>query len=317
MRMSLRSARRQPCSVGSCMDGDQEPAVRAEQSTPRCEPFHSSVSGARLRVREPERDAVVMRDGEAKALRRERQPADGRGQLERALGALAGCARTPACRPTRRPRRRADRHVVDPAALAVGRDHGRCRRSASVATTLPSSPPVTMRVGVRGRSRGCRRRAPPTARSSPSAARTAATPRPARTPRSRRGNARPRPARRPRPAACARRRRDVVGVGTESLGSAMRRSTRPCMRVDASRHAALEPCRIFSSGRLRPMKTRRLSRFSPSFHGRWWSPSRIMCTPWNTKRSSSSLNDRMPLQRRMSAPPSAPGPAPRGRTCPG
>ena len=29
------------------------------------------------------------------------------------------------------------------------------------------------------------------------------------------------------------------------------------------------PCRILSSGSLRPMKTRRLSRFSPAFHGRW------------------------------------------------
>ena len=27
-----------------------------------------------------------------------------------------------------------------------------------------------------------------------------------------------------------------------------------------------------------------------------------MCTPWNTKRSGSSLNDRMPLQRRMLGP---------------
>jgi len=30
-----------------------------------------------------------------------------------------------------------------------------------------------------------------------------------------------------------------------------------------------KPCRILSSARSRPMKTRRLSRFSSSFHGRW------------------------------------------------
>ena len=53
------------------------------------------------------------------------------------------------------------------------------------------------------------------------------------------------------------------------------------------------------------MKTSRLSRFSPSFQGRWWSPSRIMCTPWNTKRSGSSLKFRMPLQRRIAGPSSA------------
>src|SRR5690606_23572346 len=39
---------------------------------------------------------------------------------------------------------------------------------------------------------------------------------------------------------------------------------------------------IFSTSRSRPMKTRRDSRFSPSFHGRWWSPSTIMWTPCTT-----------------------------------
>ena len=69
-------------------------------------------------------------------------------------------------------------------------------------------------------------------------------------------------------------------------------------------HAAqpAKPSLILSTGSLRPMKMMRLSRFSPGCHGRWWSPSRIMCTPWNTKRWSSSLNDRIPLQRRMFGP---------------
>ena len=50
------------------------------------------------------------------------------------------------------------------------------------------------------------------------------------------------------------------------------------MRGSSSAHEAMrishatqlsKPCRIFSSGRLRPMNTMRLSRFSPSFQGRW------------------------------------------------
>src|SRR4029450_5090343 len=43
-----------------------------------------------------------------------------------------------------------------------------------------------------------------------------------------------------------------------------------------------KPSRIICSGSSRPMKTTRLSRRSPSFHFRWWSPSSIMCTPWKT-----------------------------------
>src|SRR5262249_13560052 len=68
-------------------------------------------------------------------------------------------------------------------------------------------------------------------------------------------------------------------------------STRPAHATQLSK-----PSRIFSSGSLRPMKTMRLSRFSPSFHGRWWSPSRIMGTPWNTKRSSSPFTETLPSQ---------------------
>src|SRR5437868_14349718 len=44
----------------------------------------------------------------------------------------------------------------------------------------------------------------------------------------------------------------------------------------------LKPSRIICSGNSRPMKMTRLSRGSPSFHFRWWSPSSIMCTPWKT-----------------------------------
>lgn len=45
---------------------------------------------------------------------------------------------------------------------------------------------------------------------------------------------------------------------------------------------AMKPSVMTSLGRLRPMKTRRETRSSPSFQGRWWSPSTSMWTPWTT-----------------------------------
>ena len=57
------------------------------------------------------------------------------------------------------------------------------------------------------------------------------------------------------------------------------------VRIELSHHVVMQlskPSRINCSGNSRPMKTRRLSRDSPSFHFRWWSPSNIMWTPWNT-----------------------------------
>ena len=56
-------------------------------------------------------------------------------------------------------------------------------------------------------------------------------------------------------------------------------------RIKLFHHVVIQlskPSRIICSGNSRPMKTTRLSRASPSFHLRWWSPSSIMCTPWNT-----------------------------------
>src|SRR5262245_43113337 len=55
--------------------------------------------------------------------------------------------------------------------------------------------------------------------------------------------------------------------------------------VELFHHVTMQlskPSRITCSGNSRPMKTTRLSRRSPSFHFRWWSPSSIMCTPWKT-----------------------------------
>src|SRR5260221_447419 len=70
---------------------------------------------------------------------------------------------------------------------------------------------------------------------------------------------------------------------------------RPGHQRRAHATQAAKPSLIFASGSLRPMKMMRLSRFSPGCQGRWWSPSRIMCTPWNTNRSLSSLNDKIGL----------------------
>ena len=122
---------------------DHEPPVRAhERGEMRAFPFQRL--GRALRVREPERDAVVMRDGEANTFRGERQSADGRWHLEHALGTLAAARKRLLARRPRDRAVRADRHMVDPAALAVG-GHHRAVALASVDTTLPSSPPVTMR----------------------------------------------------------------------------------------------------------------------------------------------------------------------------
>ena len=143
--MCLASTTRQPCSVGSCMAVTRNwPFGLNGDVMVRALPLQHLGRG--LRVRKPQRHAVVVGDGEPHALRRERQPADGGGHLERARLALAGHARRPACRPTRRPRR--------PGRRRHGRSSGAWRRSrsvslspfASVANTLPSSPPVTTRV---------------------------------------------------------------------------------------------------------------------------------------------------------------------------
>ena len=52
--------------------------------------------------------------------------------------------------------------------------------------------------------------------------------------------------------------------------------------IELAHHVVMQPSkpeRIACSGNSRPMKMRRLSRGSPSFHLRWWLPSSIMWTP--------------------------------------
>ena len=216
-----------------------------------------------------------MRDGEANTLRRERQSADGRGHLEHALGTLAAARKRLLARRPRDRAVRADRHMVDPAALAVGGDH----RALAVRVGRHHLAVVAAgddAVGVGASSTEWRRRAPPPCARRPFSARAAASPRPARTPRS-------------WPRKCAattgasaltgRVRSTTEGISFLAVGHATPLTSPRRVRLRGSalgsrrslgrnahlRHARQlsKPCRILSSGRLRPMKTRRLSRFSP------------------------------------------------------
>lgn len=65
--------------------------------------------------------------------------------------------------------------------------------------------------------------------------------------------------------------------------AACRRATGGCQ----STVQASNPRRSWGRFKLRPMKTRRLVRGSPSFQGPMKSPSAIMCTAWKAKRRSS------------------------------
>ena len=144
---------------------DHEPPVRAHaRGEMRAFPFQRL--GRALRVGEPERYAVVMRDGETNTLRGERQSADGRRHLEHALGTLAAAARTPACPPTRRPRR-SGRPPHGRSSDACHRWPPRCRRPPR-RWTPPCRRPRRSRCGRRPRSsKGWRRRAPPPCARSP------------------------------------------------------------------------------------------------------------------------------------------------------
>ena len=249
--------------------GDQKLVVGAERDAEmRAGPFQQL--RRRGHVRKPQRHAVVMRDREPQALRRERKPADGRGHLERFLLALAARARTRSCRPTTPPRRRdAARHCRSSAAWGRSRER-RLSPFASSATTLPSSPPMTMRAAIGGRAQnaaavhGDRRHLASRVTSATfSSAPTKA-------------------ALSPRKCTAVDRRADATGR-TRSVTETMEPEL--SARIEFFHHVVMQlskPSRIICSGNSRPMKTRRLSRCSPSFQSRWWSPSSIMCTPWNT-----------------------------------
>ena len=145
MRMSLPSASRQPCSVGSCMVVTRN-RPSGLNVTSRCEPFQSSISGAACGVRETRasrrcnaRSRGASPSAQTRARRRSRA---GRATSPRPWR----CARRPACRPTTRPRHRGRARRGRSSGVWHRRERSRFRPSASVATTLPSSPPVRMRA---------------------------------------------------------------------------------------------------------------------------------------------------------------------------
>ena len=139
--MCLASTTRQPCSAGSCIAVTRNwPFGLNGGVMVRALPFQEFRRG--LRVRKPHRHAVVVGDREPHALRREGEPADGGLHLDATSARPCRPARRPACRPTTPPRRRARwRHDRSSGAWRRSR-RARLSPLASVANTLPSSPPV-------------------------------------------------------------------------------------------------------------------------------------------------------------------------------
>ncbi len=87
-----------------------------------------------------------------------------------------------------------------------------------------------------------------------------------------------------KPVDRAVRQREDRRFAEEGGGHAMAAEIegRDCRHGVGYASQARKPSSSLSRSRSRPMKTRRLSRRSPSFHGRWWSPSTIMWTPCTT-----------------------------------
>ena len=74
MRMSCLSAMRQPCSAFSCIAVTRKrPSGEKEMS--RCEPFQCNYVRRGGGVREPQRRAIVVRDGDAVAFGHESEAA--------------------------------------------------------------------------------------------------------------------------------------------------------------------------------------------------------------------------------------------------
>ena len=190
--------------------------------TPRCEPFHSSFSGAPWRVGEPQRRAVVMRDRKPKAFRHERQ-ARRRSRAPRALRRSSLPLRTKAVLP-------ADQATAPSGPTPRGRSSGAWHRSRArcVRAGVGRHHLAVVAAGDDARAvraeRGCRRRG----RACGAVAfrrRAAAPPRPARKPRCCRGNAR-RPPRAPAATGRVRSTTEGFGAGCRSCHRCHRRLDR-------------------------------------------------------------------------------------------
>ena len=169
--------------------GDEKLVVRAEHDAEmRAGPFQEF--RLRRHVGKPQRHAVVMRDREPQALRRERQPADGRGHVE-AIFPRPCRSRTKAVLP-------AD-HATAPsgcsATLSIQRRFGigREHRDLALGVERDDLAVVAARddaLAVGGRRTGCRRHARRLASISPSRVdERRRSPRRRRRRRARRGNA--------------------------------------------------------------------------------------------------------------------------------
>ena len=222
--------------------------------TARCEPAHSRNSGFRGHVGKPQRHAIVMCNGHPQALRRKRQPADGRRHVEGFHFALAALDKRGLAG---RPRHRAigmQRDIVDPAPLCIGGEHG--HRALGIERCELAV------VAAGDDALAVRRRAQD-------------------------GTAVDRDC---RYLACLVDQRRVF-LGADEDGSVAEEMQRGCGHADRQRphpvgegsdgghfariklfhHVTIQlskPSRIICSGNSRPMKTTRLSRGSPSFHFR-------------------------------------------------
>ena len=255
MRMCLESASRQPCSAGSCIAVTRN-LLSGLKVTARCEPAHSRNSGRRRHVGKPQGHAVVMRDRKPQALWRERQPADGRGHLERFLLVLAAADKGGLAG---RPREGAigmQRDIVDPAPLCVGREQrdlalGVERNELAVIAAHDEARPVGSRAEDAAAMDGDRRHfALPADQEDvflgADKGRVLAEEMHGRDGRADRDRAHP--------------------VGDRCDGGGV------LARIELCHHVVIQrskPSRMLCSGNSRPMKTRRLSRGSPSFQARW------------------------------------------------
>ena len=140
MRMLRESASRQPCSAFSCIEVTRK-RPSGEKVASRCAPFHSSSLRRAVDLRKPERHAIVMRAPRDDSPWAGRQRPAHRRRRAPGLDGAARRARAPACRrSTRRPCR------ASPARRSSGPSRRRSLAiapSAAIATTRPSSPPVS------------------------------------------------------------------------------------------------------------------------------------------------------------------------------
>ena len=98
--------------------GDQKTPIGREQRA-EMRALPGERLGLRIRVRKPERRAVVMRDREPQALRREGKPAHGRGHFKLSLALVGADEGGLSDRPRDRARR-PERDLIDPLSAGIG-----------------------------------------------------------------------------------------------------------------------------------------------------------------------------------------------------